>query len=222
MSEGAPITSNGAVDFVGDTPTVCIDFKNPKSYLALAPTFALEDALELSFDWLPVNVAPLTRPGVRQAHEDRGTQHRRMRAEYYERDLRRYASGYRLELGDLYRNPDTTPACIGLLFARRAGQASVRRYLQIVFERYWREVLDIADADAIAATLGDAGIATNDWVEFASGVGRDECERVTAALRDGGVFDVPAYIVAGDIYFGRQHLPMIEWQLSGQRGEPPL
>jgi 2-hydroxychromene-2-carboxylate isomerase len=214
--------SESVLDIVGDTPTVCIDFKNAKSYLALPPTFALEDALGLAFDWLPVNVSALTRPAARQPHEDRGAQHRRMRAEYNERDLRRYASVYGLELGDLYRNPDTTSAGIGLLFAKRDRNADVRRYLQIVFERYWGDRLDLEDSSAIAAALGEAGASIDGWQAFATGTGRADFERVTTTLRDGGVFDAPAYIVAGDVYFGRQHLPMIEWQLTGRRGEPPL
>jgi len=214
--------SEAVFEMVGDTPTVCIDFKNPKSYLALAPTFALEDSLRLRFDWLPVSVSPLTRPSARQPNEDRGTQHRRMRAEYYERDFRRYARVYGLELGDLYRNPDTSLACIGLLFAKRADDGAVRRYLQLSFGRYWKGQIDIEDDRAVASVLDDAGVATNSWKGFASGAGRDECERIGRTLREGGVFDVPAYIVAGDVFFGRQHLPMIEWLLTGKRGEPPL
>src|SRR5262245_137539 len=222
MSESASVATSGLFDFVGDAPTVCIDFKNPKSYLALLPTFALEDALGLQFDWLPVNVSPLTRPAARQRNEDRGAQHRRMRAEYYERDLRRYAAVYGLELGDLYRNPDTSLACIGLLFAKRGRGAVVRRYLQIVFQRYWSGALDLANSAAIAAAIHEAGAATDDWEMFSTGPGHADFEHVTATLHAGGVFDVPAYIVAGDVYFGRQHLPMIEWQLTGQHGEPPL
>jgi len=214
--------SEAVLEMVGDTPTVCIDFKNPKAYLALAPTFALEDSLRLRFDWLPASVSPLTRPAARRPNEDRGTQHRRMRAEYYERDFRRYARVYGIELGDLYRNPDTSLACVGLLFAKRADDGAVRRYLQLAFERYWGGRLDVEDARAIAAVLGEAGVSTGGWDAFASGEGRDEYERLGRALREGGVFDVPAYIVDGDVFFGRQHLPMIEWLLTGRRGEPPL
>jgi len=214
--------SESAVAFVGDTPTVCVDFKNPKAYLALAPTFALEDKLGMRFDWLPVSVSPMTPPAPRQPSEDRGTQHRRMRGEYYERDLRRYARVYRLELADLYRNPDTSAAGIGLMFARRGGQAAVRRYLQLVFERYWSGRLDLEDARAMGTVLADADVSTEGWDEFAAGAGREEYERTLRALREGGVFDVPAYVVAGDVFFGRQHLPMIEWLLTDRCGEPPL
>lgn len=214
--------SEAVIDLVGDRPTVCIDFKNPKAYLALAPTFALEDVLGLRFDWLPVSVSPLARPAARQPNEDRGAQHRRMRAEYYERDLRRYARVYGIELVDLYRNPDTSIACIGLLFAKRTNDGAVRRYLRLSFERYWNAQLDLADVRAIASVLDVAGISTSGWETFASGIGRDENERIGRTLRESGIFDVPAYVVAGDVYFGRQHLPMIEWQLTGRRGEPPI
>src|SRR4051794_18090566 len=89
VSEAPASSSEAPPSF--DAPTVCIDFKSPKAYLALAPTFALEDALDVRFDWLPISVSPLGRPGAARVDEDRSTRHKRMRAEYNERDLRRYA-----------------------------------------------------------------------------------------------------------------------------------
>ena len=52
---------------------------------------------------------------------------------------------------------------------------------------------------------------------------RTSCERDRPRrLRGAGIFDVPAYVVEGEIYFGRQHLPMVRWMLTGKRGEPPI
>ena len=83
------------MNHLASCPTICIDFKNPKAYLALQPTYALEAELGIAFDWLPLIVSAMGRPHPERANEDRGSRHRRMRAQYYEPDLRRYASAYR-------------------------------------------------------------------------------------------------------------------------------
>lgn len=203
-------------------PAVCIDFVNPKAYLALAPTFALEDELGVHFDWLPMRVSAPTRPAAAQPNEDRGTRHRRMRAEYNDMDMRRYARVYGIELGDPYRSEDPTIAAIGLAWARRAPHAARRRYVQGVFERFWGGRLDIEDPAAMEAVLREAAVDTTGWRDYVADAGRVEFERTCAALRGRGVFDVPAYLVDGDLFFGRQHLPMIRWLLDGKRGEAPL
>jgi hypothetical protein len=37
-----------------------------------------------------------------------------------------------------------------------------------------------------------------------------------------GAFGVPAYLLHGEVFIGRQHLPMLEWLLTGQPGAPPI
>ncbi len=203
-------------------PSVGVDFKNPKAYLALRPTFALEDELGIAFDWLPLIVSPISRPHVERPDEDRGTRHRRMRAEYNERDLRRYGQVYGLELGDLYRNPDVSVASIALLWTRQYAPRKIREYLTTVFDRYWRAQLDIEDAAAIERLMGEVGIDTSGWIGYVNGTGRHLLDQTSAELREAGLFDVPAYRVAGEIFFGRQHLPMIRWLLRGKRDEVPI
>jgi len=203
-------------------PAVCIDFKNPKAYLALAPTLALEQSIGVQFDWLPIAVAGLTRPPDARPDEDRGTRHRRLRAEYNDRDLRRYARVYGIELGELYRNPDVSLASMGLLWAKRGRHDAQRRYLQVVFERLFGGRLDVENSAAIASILAEVDVETVGWDAYVAGAGRRSFDATCAALRERGVFDVPAYLVAGDVFFGRQHLPMIRWLLDGKRGEPPL
>jgi len=214
--------SEGVTSLVVDRPTVCIDFKNPKAYLALAPTFALEDELGIAFDWLPLIVSPMSRPHAEQPNEDRGTRHRRIRAQYYERDMRRYASVYGIELADLYRNPDVSIASIALLWTKDRSPKALRAYLKTVFEQYWAVRFDIEDAAAIERIMRDVGVDTAGWANFVAGPGRASLEATTAMLRGAGLFDVPAYVVEDELFFGRQHLPMIRWMLTGRVGEPPI
>jgi len=207
---------------LGDAPAVCIDFKNPKAYLALRPTFALEDELGIGFDWWPVPVSATSRPQPEQPSEDRGTRHRRMRALYYARDLRRYAGVYGLALGDLHRDPDVTIASIGMLWVKERAPQALRAYVNVVFERYWQERLQLDDVSAIEAVLREVGADASRFRPYAGADGCAAFETAAAGLRDAGIFDVPAYVVEGEIFFGRQHLPMLRWLLTGKRGEPPI
>jgi 2-hydroxychromene-2-carboxylate isomerase len=202
--------------------TVCIDFRNPKAYLAKDPTFALEDELKLTFDWQPVRVSPLARPAPARNDDDRGTRHRRLRAQYHERDLRRYAERAGLPLGDIYRSPDASVAGAGLLWTKAQSHAIARRYIDVVFTRYWSEELDIEDASAIAAVLREIGGGDAGWDQYVTAAGRSALADVQRRFSDAGVFEVPAYLIDGDVYFGRQHLPMIRWILTGRVGTPPL
>jgi 2-hydroxychromene-2-carboxylate isomerase len=207
---------------LGDAPAVCIDFKNPKAYLALQPTYALEDQLGIAFDWWPTLVAPMSRPQEARQGEDRGTRHKRIRAQYYERDIRRYASEYGLKMGDLHRNPDATVASIGLLWVKQYARDSLRQYLSAVFDGYWQERLRLDDVAAIEAVLREIGVPVVGWGAYVVDSGRESFDRASAGLREAGVFDVPAYVVEREVFFGRQHLPMVRWLLTGNQGEPPI
>lgn len=196
---------------------VAIDFKSPTSYLAIAPSRALETRLGLAFDWLPVSVPALARPKP-AASEDRGARHRRIRAAYVANDLRRYAAARGLELGDVHREPDTTAASLGLLWLRRRAPARASDYVGRVFDRVWRENAD-ADVGFIEETLAEGA---DGFRAYAAGDGPRELESIRAELADAGVWNTPAYLVAGDLFIGRQHLPMVEWLAGGRTGAPPI
>ena len=38
---------------------------------------------------------------------------------------------------------------------------------------------------------------------------------------DAGIFGVPGYVLEGEYYFGREHLPMVRWMLTGRKGASP-
>ena len=199
--------------------TICIDFKNPHAYLANEPTWALLDELSMDAAWLPMVLPPLPRWPAASAGDDRGIRHRRRRAEYVEQDLRRYARMRGIPLGDPYRNPDVTLASIALLSLARAEKDVRRRFVTNVFDGYWREALDIEDRSAIRQALADAGA---DAAQLDEDAGRERLANVAAEFTEAGVFATPAYIVDGETYYGRAHLPMIRWVLTERVGPPPL
>ena len=198
---------------------VCIDWKSPHAWLALAPTRALEARLGQTFDWRPFVVPPLTPPAVARADEDRGTRHRRMRAEYLARDLERYAIARGLALGDPYRHPNTKLAAQGLLWLRQRAPSRAGEYVARVFELLWNDGADVADLAVIESALGADARGFRD---YAAGPGPDALAVHQRELVEAGVWSVPTFLVDGEPFLGRQHLPMVEWLATGRAGSPPI
>jgi len=198
---------------------VCVDFGSPASWLAVEPTRALERRLGIDFDWRPIALPPLPRPKPPLPGDDRGTRHRRARAEYLARDLARYAAARGLELGDVHRTLDTALAAQGLLFLRHGAPDRASAYCARIFERIWKENADPADSAAIEAAIGALAPRFRGYVKSD---GPRELAENARELADAGVYAAPAYLVDGDVFLGRQHLPMIEWLATGQTGEPPI
>lgn len=198
----------------GQLPVV-IDFNSPQAYLAIGPTCALADELGITIDWQPLVVAP-SKKSAADSGQDRGARHRRFRADYLERDIVRYAADRGLSIGErLNRSKDSTFAAIGLLWAKRQGPLLARSYVERVFNRYWQEDLDIEDERSIRTLLAEIHAPASGFDAYAREEGRAELARIRSELRDAGVFEVPTYLVEGDTFLGRQHLPLVRSRLLG-------
>jgi|TARA_B100000315_G_scaffold257212_3_gene305286 2-hydroxychromene-2-carboxylate isomerase len=202
--------------------TICIDFKSPLAYLAKDPSYHLQEQLAVSIDWQPLLGAPLQPPTAPAKGDDRGTRHRRYRADALAHDITRYAEIRGLQLDDIYTDADSSLAGIGLLWVKQQDPEIERRYIDLVFERFWRGELDIESLQAMTTLLQECTATTVGLDEFASGVGRAQFDQLQIDLRQAGVFNVPAYLLEDEIFYGRAHLPMIGWMLSGRQGEPPI
>ena len=192
---------------------VVLDIKDPHSYLAKDPTYALADELGLDIDWLPFVSRPLRRHA--RGDNDRGSRHRHFRAAYIESSIQRYAGVRGLTIRNIYRAPDSSLAGMGMLAARAHSEGALRNYLDRAFRQYWEDDLDIEDADIVSRLLSAAGVEA--FEPDAAGL-----NSLQESLSLAGVFETPAYLVDGEIFLGRAHLPMVRWILTGRTGAPPI
>jgi 2-hydroxychromene-2-carboxylate isomerase len=193
--------------------TIAIDFASPRSYLALKPTTALADQLGIEVDWRPFLVNPLKERKT-AVRSDRGKRHLAIRAAYMERDSIRYLADRGIRIHDFGKQANSMIAALGLLWLKRGSSALVGDYVEQVFERYWRGQLDIENESAIRALLIALNAPTTGFETFASGDGRIELNRLRSELLEAGIFDVPAYLVNGETFVGREHLPLIRNRLA--------
>src|SRR5947209_473780 len=180
--------------------TVYTDYKSPYAYLAKDLVYQLERDLAVEIEWLPyvldipsfLGSATLDADG-RVIEENRNA-HQWRRVRYSYMDCRRQARKRGLTIRGPQKIWDSHLAAAGLLYAKRQGEAVLRRYHDIIFERFWKRELDIEDAMVIAAVLTEAGADSAGFIDYAAGEGRREVERISRAAEEIGVFGVPTFI----------------------------
>jgi 2-hydroxychromene-2-carboxylate isomerase len=144
-----------------------------------------------------------------------------LRAEYLAHDINRYAKVRGLTIRNIYRAPDSSRFDAGLLWLNRHCPQLVRAYLQTAFEGYWKETLDIQAPGAVLELIRGLGPETADYAVDAARCA-DELAELRAALVAGGVFNVPSFVVDGQVFVGRAHVPMVRWLLTGRQGPAPV
>jgi 2-hydroxychromene-2-carboxylate isomerase len=199
--------------------TVYSDYKSPYAYLAKDLAYELERDFPVRLEWLPyvldipsfLGSARVDAGGTVLEQDRNAHQWRRVRYSYM--DCRRQARKRGLVIRGPQKIWDSTLAAAGMLHAKRAGDAVFRRYHDAVFERFWKRELDIEDVAVIAALLTGAGA---DGAAFAAQAqaGRDEVAAISRAAETNGVFGVPSFVVDGELFWGREHLPDIRAMLA--------
>ena len=187
-------------------PTVYIDFKNPKSYLAVAPTRALERELGVGLRWRGLNLSAQRTPDP-AADETTSQRHFRARTEYNQMEIERTAARAHLGLGSgdkVSRDLDTTLASVGLLWAERCGCAE--SYVDQVFAGLWQGALDVTSAEVLGELLSTLG--ASDFADYLP-AGRDEQREIQETAEQQGIIGVPGYHIGEHVFVGREHLPLL-------------
>ena len=199
--------------------TVYTDYKSPYAYLAKDPAYELERDLPVRLEWLPyVLDIPAYLGSARVAAdgtvlEENRNAHQWRRVRYSYMDCRREARKRGLVIRGPQKIWDSSLAAAGMLHAKRAGAAIFRRYNDTVFERFWKRELDIEDTSAIGAVLREAG-ADGAAFAVAAPTLREEVAAISRAAEADGVFGVPSFVVNGELFWGREHLPDIRAMLA--------
>lgn len=198
--------------------SVYIDYKSPYAYLSIEPIWTLERDYDIALDWLPYTLdipeylgsAKVDDDGavVEQSRSER--QWRRVRYSYM--DVRRYANLRGLTVRAPRKIWDSSLAGIAMLYAKDRGVFDA--FADAVFARFWKRELDIEDREVLAGVLAEAGAETAGWDAYLDGEGRAAHDRIRAAAEEKGVFGVPAYVLDGEVFWGREHLSLIRLRLA--------
>lgn len=209
------------------TLTVYVDVKSPYAYLALAPTRALAAERGVAIDWLPyvldipsyLGSARLDPESGRVLESERSEQQwRKVRYAYL--DVRRQANRVGLVIRGTQKIWNTELASCALLFAKRRAPERVDAFLDALFAPFWRRELDVERDEVIEATLRAAGVDPAGFATFAAHQGRAELAATQGEAHARGVFGVPSFLLDGELFWGREQLPLIAERLSAPSGRP--
>jgi 2-hydroxychromene-2-carboxylate isomerase len=202
------------------TLTAYIDYKSPYAYLAKDPAYEIERDFGVHVDWLPyvldipsfLGSARVDEAG--RVIEEQRNPHQWRRVRYSYMDCRRQARKRGLVIRGPQKIWDSTLAAIGMLYAKRQGDAVLRRYHDLTFERFWKRELDIEDPAVVSGVLAEAGADAAGFSAYLAEEGRAELDQICRAAEAVGVFGVPSFIVDGELFWGREHLPDIRAMLA--------
>jgi 2-hydroxychromene-2-carboxylate isomerase len=192
-----------------ETIKLYYDFKSPFAYLAMEPAYKLEETHRIRLRFIPLELA------IREAYGGELEQRAQRdwdKVRYLYMDMRRFAN----ERGMIIRGPqkifDSRLALMGGLFADRNGR--FRPYADRVFERFFRRELNIEDIDALAAVMAEAGLDAAGFRRYAEGEGPNDLRAAAAEAERDGVFGVPTFIVAGELFWGNDRVDWVVKKLD--------
>ncbi|MCY4096192.1 MAG: DsbA family protein [Gammaproteobacteria bacterium] len=192
-----------------------LDFVSINSYLALNPAKRLADDLGVELKLTPLRTTSELGSVANSPDAGVAERHRQVRAKYKQLDAMRYAAVQGLKIAIVGNDCDSSVALRGLLAAQ--DQDKGFDFANTVFQRYWVGELELDSPSEILEVLKEVGIR-----EFNDSDPRWDLEHIRAEMDEREISSVPTFWVNGERYSGRQHLPMIRWQLGRYEGAGPL
>ena len=179
-----------------------VDPTSAASYLAFEPTLALLGRSDLRATWHMAG-KPRRHAARADGKETVSERHKRVRQAYQDDEAARYARWRGLPMHTPRAQLDAQAVAAAL--ASVSGHPVVAaHFLRSLYDQYWSGNPAPLHADGVQQLLTAAGGPPISAAALAQGAAR---------LREAGetgVFDVPAYRIAGETFIGRQHLPLIE------------
>ncbi|MBT6065728.1 MAG: 2-hydroxychromene-2-carboxylate isomerase, partial [Proteobacteria bacterium] len=136
---------------------------------------------------------------------------------YFRRELERW-SEYRqvsvLKQRPTYHGNSTNPAN-KLLIAAIVSGLNVNQLSHQLMTKHWVEDADLADKDTLIVITESAGFNAQELMDLADSSEVDVIYRQnTQDALDLSVFGSPTYIVDGDMFYGQDHLELVERALN--------
>ena len=176
-------------------------YTSPYSYLAMQPAYDLELSHNVRVHFIPfgVNIRKVYGPLDREDAD-------RRKVRYLYIDARRIAKDRGLVIYPPKKIFSARLAFYGGLYSDRHRQ--FRAYSDRVFDRFWKQELDVESRDAISAIVSEVGLDRAEFLEYADADARAELDACFAEADSDKVFGVPTFIVDSEPFWGGDR---IEW-----------
>ncbi|GIT61982.1 MAG: hypothetical protein Ct9H300mP20_18090 [Gammaproteobacteria bacterium] len=231
--------------FKSDAPLIIyIDLKSPYAYLSIEPTRHMLKDLGIVADWRPfvldipsyLGSAKLGKGGKKVAKQNR-TEEQWSDVKYAYFDCRRYANLSEKTIRGTVKIWNTDLPAIGMLWLKGFSSLSeqcaegsfLERFVDEIYDSFWKRELDAEDASVILAVLEKIGAPTEGFLKYAKTDGSALNNHLQESSFNAGIYGVPTYILPNESltdpqhekFFGRENLPRISWLLTGRKGHAP-
>ena len=228
-----------------DAPLIIyIDLKSPYAYLSIEPTRHMVKDLGIVADWRPfvldipsyLGSAKLGKGGKKVAKQNR-TEEQWSDVKYAYFDCRRYANLSEKTIRGTVKIWNTDLPAIGMLWLKGFSSLSeqcaegsfLERFVDEIYDSFWKRELDAEDASVILAVLEKIGAPTEGFLKYAKTDGSALNNHLQESSFNAGIYGVPTYILPNESltdpqhekFFGRENLPRISWLLTGRKGHAP-
>ncbi len=206
---------------------VYIDFKSPYAFIAKDPTYALEQQYGIEIDWYPLTLNIGSYLGTAKKSDSgkvvssNRSSNQWLSVKYAYKDARRYANLRDLTLKGTQKIWDTSLAAAAFMWVKRSSNESLKQFIDLGFERFWRRELDLEDMSVVNGLIVESGVNSGGFETWFKEKGRQEQDDMQMSFLQAGIYGVPTYRIAGQTYFGREHLPRVRWHLEGEQGPCP-
>jgi len=245
MLENKNTITEEVLPFKSEAPLIIyIDFKSPYAYLAVEPARKMLLELGLTADWRPfvldipsyLGSASLDKEGKKVRKQNR-TEEQWSGVKYAYFDCRRYANLSNKTIRGTVKIWNTDLPAIGMLWIKCFEElpeqckkgSLLERYVDSIYEPFWRRELDVEDISTIVNILKEISAPIDGFLNYAQGEGAARNAQLQESAFNAGVYGVPTFILPNESvvdlqhekFFGRENLPRISWLLSGRQGLPP-
>lgn len=162
----------------------------------------------------PINLGPVVEAvggrsfaGRSQAHVDY----------YFGREIERWAEWRDVPIVNYRPTYHSNPLELGngLLIATAEAGGDVDQLSHLILQAHWRDDADFADAATLAPLVSTIGMDADQLLTAAlSAPVQALHQRYTQEAIDRNVFGSPTYFLNGDMFYGQDHLEMLERALT--------
>lgn len=190
------------------------DCSSPWTYLAFEGVQPIAERHGVAIDWRPILVGGVFNTVNREVYSARANPNPR-RAAYTRKDLMDWARLYDLKIGWPEVFPvNSVKAMRGAYLALDAGV--LVPYVREVFKRYWTDLVDISQDDALADIASSIGFSR---AQFFDGIASQSCkDRLRQATEEvvarGGYGSPTLFLDGDDMYFGNDRIDLMRSRIT--------
>jgi len=208
---------------------VYITFGHLDSWLSIAPTKKMVEETGIAIEWEPLlgSLGNLVNTNLKQGEEDPLAAYKARRAKARSmaaiREQARMCEMLEISADQGKRKIDPVTLSLGLnwLGQQQARTDQYFQFVELAFVNTFGQESDVESREGVEHLIGKVGVATRGFADFTVTNSKTLQENQDEILQS-GVLNAPAFVIDGEIFHGREHLPLINWMLKGRSGTPPV